>query len=128
MKDKYVAICEQLRATPNSHILKAIDDEPDLFFSDRFILPLNYLGNRGALAILPFLYDNSSLRSLNLQNQGIKSECAMELAELFRYHPGIATIDLSKNRIGNNGGQALIELFEKNENLKVLNVDNNPMD
>ncbi|CAG9321144.1 unnamed protein product [Blepharisma stoltei] len=128
MKEKYVAICEQLRVTPNSSVLKAIEEEPDLFFSDRFALPLNYLGNRGTLAVLPFLYDNSALRSLNLRNQGLKSECAMELAELFRYHPGIASIDLSHNRIGSNGGQSLMELFENNENIKILNVEDNPMD
>jgi hypothetical protein len=125
---QYLEICNLLRATPNSQILKNIEEDPEFFARDRFSLRLNYLGDRGTRAVLPFVAENSSLTYLNLSGQGLKSPAAEDIYELFRYHPCLKTIDLSDNRIGNNGGKALLKLMDENENITNMNIDANPID
>ena len=70
---------------------------------------------------------NSNIHSVNLSGQGVKSDCAKDISEAFKYHTRIHTIDLSNNRIGVQGANALLQLFEKNESLKVLIIDGNPI-
>ena len=121
----YLEICKTLRCTPNSSILSSFTDDPDLFIRERLSLPQNYLGNKGVRSILLLIYKNSNIQNLNLSGQGVHSDCAKDIAEVFEYHSRIHTIDLSNNRIGVQGGNALLRLFERNEAIKVINLEGN---
>lgn len=126
MKDLYLEACGILRITPNTQILEAFEE--DGFMRDRFILPTNYIGDKGARAILPILKENSSLKYLSLEKQGIRTGAALDIAEYFLYHPGILTIDLQHNQIGQKGANELYQMFLKNENLKEIRMEGNPID
>ncbi|OMJ90076.1 hypothetical protein SteCoe_7659 [Stentor coeruleus] len=127
MKEMYLEICKTLRCTPNSAILNSFQEDPDLFIRDRLSLPQNYLGSKGVRSILLLIYKNSNIHNLSLSGQGIKSDCACDIAEAFEYHSRIHTIDLSNNRIGIKGATALLKLFEKNESIKVIHMEGNPI-
>jgi acyl-CoA synthetase (AMP-forming)/AMP-acid ligase II len=127
MKEMYLDICKTLRCTPNSAILESFTEDPEFFLRDRLSLPQNYLGSKGVRSILLLVYKNSNIYNLNLVNQGIRSDCAKDIAEVFEYHSRIHTIDLSNNRIGVQGAKALLQLFEKNEAIKVINLEGNPI-
>lgn len=127
MKEMYFEICKTLKCTPNSAILASFTHDPDLFLRERLSLPENYLGNKGVQSILLFVYKNSNIHSVNLSGQGVKSDCAKDISEAFQYHTRIHTIDLSNNRIGVQGANSLLQLFEKSDSLKVLIMDGNPI-
>ena len=57
--------------------------------------------------------------------QGIHNPATLALAEAFLTHPSLANLDLSRNRIGDRGGRALLHLAESNEALLTLAVDCN---
>jgi hypothetical protein len=127
MKEMYIEICKTLKCTPNSSILSSITEDPEFFTRDRLSLPHNYLGNKGVKSILLLIYKNSNIQNLNLSGQGIRTDCAKDIAEVFQYHSRIHTIDLTNNKIGVQGASALLQLFEKNEGIKVINMENNPI-
>ena len=127
MQDLYLELCRTLRCTPNSAILASFKEDPDLFIRERLSLQQNYLGSRGVRSILLLIYKNSNIQNLDLSGQGIRSDCAKDITEVFAYHSRIHTIDLTKNRIGVQGANALLELFEKNEALKAILMEGNPI-
>lgn len=123
----YLDLCKAMHCTPNSAIMSSFKDDPELFTRERLSLPQNYLGSKGVRSILLLIYKNSNMQNLNLAGQGIRSDCAKDISEVFEYHSRIHTIDLSNNRIGVQGANALLSLFEKNEGLKVINLEGNPL-
>ena len=127
MQEIYLDICKTIRCTPNSAILSAFKEDPDLFIRERLSFQQNYLGNRGVRSILVLIFKNSNIQNLNLSGQGIRSDCAKDIVEAFAYHSRIHTIDLTKNRIGVQGANALLELFEKNEAVKAILMEGNPI-
>jgi hypothetical protein len=127
MKEMYLGICKTLRCTPNSSILNSFNDDPELFMRERLSLSDNYLGTKGVRSILLLVYKNPNIQNLNLSGQGIRTDCAKDIAEVFEYHSRIHTIDLTKNRIGVQGAIDLLKLFEKNEGIKVINMEGNPI-
>jgi hypothetical protein len=127
MKEMYIEICKTLHCTPNSSILSSFSSDPDLFTRDRLNLSSNYLGSKGVRSILLLIYKNSNIHTLILSGQGIRSDCAKDMAEAFEYHSRIHTIDLSNNRIGIQGANALLRLFEKNESIKSIQLEGNPL-
>ena len=50
---------------------------------------------------------------------------ALALCEAFLYHPSLANLDVSRNRVCDKGGKALLQLAEANEPLLTLTVEGN---
>ena len=125
MHSRYVAYCQGLGAMPNSEISKKLEEDEATYMGDRLGLGVNYLGDRGIRAFIPLIRANDHLKYLNLSMQGIHNPATLALAEAFLTHPSLANLDLSRNRIGDRGGRALLHLAESNEALLTLAVDCN---
>ena len=125
MLSRYVAHCQALGATPNSEVKRRVEEDEAAYLGDRLSLGVNYLGDRGLRAFVPLISANDHLKYLNLSMQGIHNPAALALTEAFLGHPSLANLDLSRNRIGEKGGRALLHLAESNEALLTLAVDCN---
>lgn len=125
MLSRYETYCQALGATANSEIRKRVEEDEAAYMGDRLSLGVNYLGDRGVRAFLPLISANNHLKYLNLSMQGIHNPAALALTEAFLSHPSLANLDLSRNRIGDKGGRALLHLAESNEALLTLSVDSN---
>eukprot|EP00359_Climacostomum_virens_P003808 CAMPEP_0204917886 /NCGR_PEP_ID=MMETSP1397-20131031/15600_1 /ASSEMBLY_ACC=CAM_ASM_000891 /TAXON_ID=49980 /ORGANISM="Climacostomum Climacostomum virens, Strain Stock W-24" /LENGTH=192 /DNA_ID=CAMNT_0052090893 /DNA_START=1 /DNA_END=576 /DNA_ORIENTATION=+ len=123
-KAAYIEECHKLSVKPNSAILRALSDE-DGFIIDRFSPHDNYLGDRGMLPLLPILRDKSRLKIIELPKQGLKSNFAIKFAQDFAFHPCLQKVNLEANLIGNKGGEALLSMVERNENIEQLMLNDN---
>ncbi len=84
--------------------------------------------------------NNRSLRELSLSNTNLDDACAGIMAKMLvdsnpcrlctfqGLHLKLAELDMSHNRIGNAGATHLARALEKNDRLRELDLDANPID
>lgn len=85
-------------------------------------LSLNNIGSRGANALAKVLETNTGLLSLNLAFTFIGDEEVIALAKALK-NTNLQKLDLSNNRISDNGLKALLEALKSSRTLKELSLN-----
>jgi len=86
----------------------------------------NSIGNEGAIDLAEMLKVNKSLTRLDLSNNSIGDDGAIALAKMLKVNTSLEWLILSNNSIGDKGAKALAKtLKEVNRSLKCLILSNN---
>ncbi|KAK5809251.1 hypothetical protein F5H01DRAFT_394807 [Linnemannia elongata] len=85
----------------------------------------NLIGFDGAKALAEALKTNKALTTLNLRLNSIGSYGAMALAEALKTNKTLTTLNLVGNSIGSDGAKALAEALKTSKNLTTLNLESN---
>ncbi|KAK3831131.1 MAG: hypothetical protein J3R72DRAFT_425615 [Linnemannia gamsii] len=93
--------------TPSLHCKLSIDVVPGSF------------GGKEIAALAGILKTNSTLVTLDLQNNSIRYDGAKALAEALKTNSTLATLDLQYNWIGGNGAEALAEALKSNSTVTI---------
>jgi Ran GTPase-activating protein (RanGAP) involved in mRNA processing and transport len=72
----------------------------------------NNFGKKGAVEIARVLESNNSLEHLYLMNIDAKTDGGVHIVGALRFNNRLATLDLSKNKIGDKAGPALVDLIK----------------
>src|SRR6185312_5439126 len=92
-------------------------------------LLLDFIGhqirNSGAIILAKILKSNSSLNSLNLQENQIGATGAMALAKALESNSSLISLNLWNNQIGDTGATALAKALESKSSLTSLNLRGN---
>lgn len=83
------------------------------------------LSAQGMEELCAALAENTSIASVNLQNNKISEVSSAPLANLIRSTKTLQKLDLRWNEIGNDGIQALIPALERNQSLVELEIAGN---
>ncbi|KAF9902118.1 hypothetical protein EC991_005258 [Linnemannia zychae] len=85
----------------------------------------NSIGDNGAQALAEALKINSTLTTLSLQDNSIGDNGAQALAEALKTNLTLTALNFQDNSIGDNGAQALAEALKTNSTLTILNLNRN---
>ncbi|KAG0375255.1 hypothetical protein BGX24_009350 [Mortierella sp. AD032] len=85
----------------------------------------NSIGDDGAKALAEALKINSTLTTLNLYSNSIGDDGAKALAEALKMNSALTTLNLYNNSIGDDGAKALAEALKMNSTLTTLDLQNN---
>lgn len=100
----------------------------------------NYIGNRGILALMDVIETNlPNFRSLSLQNQklyntdlsddSVKGNATIDrVVEVFRSHPNVTALDLSKNPVSNYAGRKVLSLTQMNARMCRVDLQDTRID
>ncbi|KAF9948443.1 hypothetical protein BGZ72_009648 [Mortierella alpina] len=83
------------------------------------------VGGKDFTAIAEVLKVNSTLTTLDLQNNNIRDDEAKALAEALKTNWTVATLNLENNSIGSDGAKALAGSLKTNSTVTTLNLANN---
>lgn len=123
LSEQYKAICAELKAKPNSAVVKQLADVADASTFTAWDLSTNVVGTKGATAVAVLAKTAMpSLEELNLAGNNLTSPVTEELYKNLVDHPALRKLDLSDNDI-RLGGPALVELVKKNKRLTDVNVN-----
>mmetsp|Transcript_14583 Transcript_14583/g.18887 ORF Transcript_14583/g.18887 Transcript_14583/m.18887 type:complete len:197 (-) Transcript_14583:1657-2247(-) len=91
----------------------------------------NNIGNKGAQMLVLALNSNESLKSLSMAGNNLGDTFAKTMASVLRQKEetarGLRHLNLSNNRIGIRGGDALADFLETNETITSLNLSWNSL-
>lgn len=125
LADLYRCACASYNVTPNRIVEKQLPEMCD----GRAHLELRtldcsgtYLGNNGCAALIPVVAACQRLSYLFLPKCGLKASAAKELVSCLAAHPGIYSVDLSRNDLGTTVGMALLQLVRVHRRVFHLNV------
>ncbi|KAA6399841.1 MAG: putative Protein NLRC3 [Streblomastix strix] len=84
----------------------------------------NNIGNEGLKAILQAFQNNrrSRIKELDIHNNGIDDDGAIQLAEFLERNPVLSNVNIRFNQIGERGGVAIAHTFERNTHLKTIDM------
>lgn len=119
-EERYRAACASLGVKCQEELCEALRRGGRSFRLQKH----QYLGNRGAQALLPGLSELQELRHLDLAGQGLGNEAAVCLAQQL---PGqLRELDLSRNQISEKGAQQLLAHIRHHPTLVRVSLDENP--
>jgi len=91
-------------------------------------LSYNNLDDAGVATIARLLRFNKSLKQLDLEGNNISPDGAAKITEVLIEEDaagaGLEVLNMSHNAIGEGGGQAMAEMLEVNQSLRVLDLGN----
>ncbi|KAG0333864.1 hypothetical protein BG000_008833 [Podila horticola] len=85
----------------------------------------NLIGVHGGMALSEALKTNTTLFSLELAGNKIRENRALALSEVLKTNSTLTTLNLKSNQFGDNGGQMLAEALKTNSTLTTLNLRHN---
>jgi hypothetical protein len=125
----YLYYCKQYDTKPKPQVRLALPDNPNEFNMEDLILnETTLIGNRGLLPVLEVVRLNTKMKCLSVIGNGIKNTGVEWLVHMALDHPGLASIDLSDNRITNAAGTVLNYLAQRNPRIIDLNISNTRID
>ncbi|KAJ5072296.1 tnf receptor associated factor [Anaeramoeba ignava] len=69
--------------------------------------------------------NNTSLKYLNMTQNYVRDDTALEFARILDNNSSLITLNLSANLIRKKGGEALVKAFQKSQSLCELNISSN---
>eukprot|EP00667_Euglena_gracilis_P000238 EG_transcript_238 len=116
---RYVQLCKKCGCKPNSKLLEMFDQimPAEESFVDQLDLSHNYLGHSGLSATIDLLATLPGLRHLNLSLCDVQSEHIAALQRVAAGHPGLRSLDLSRNPLSVASCRAIVEMLNTNPNL-----------
>jgi len=88
--------------------------------SRAFDLPIESLRDIEAIVIAALLKNNSSLTSLNIQDNIVGDNGVSAIINILYTNTGLRRIDLSCNRISHHGAVSIAEILNCNQTLQTL--------
>lgn len=133
---EYQSTCELLGASQNSNILARLSSREAPIPRSKLLcgtapnqqkisLHDTYLGERGFIALLPFLDMNTKWTELDASNNGLRNEAVLHLVDLLmqpQHANRCIRLDLSRNPISDTAALALMELVNKRMGIQEINL------
>ncbi|KAF9342197.1 hypothetical protein BGX26_008085, partial [Mortierella sp. AD094] len=119
---RHLGICGNLQALVDADMVKLqllISLAPNL---SSLSLEKNM---KWSLALSAALKTDTTLTTLNLQNNSIESNGVQALSEALKTNSTLTTLNLERNSIGDSGAQVLSEALKTNSTLTTLNLGGN---
>eukprot|EP01006_Ploeotia_vitrea_P054824 TRINITY_DN67927_c3_g3_i1.p1 TRINITY_DN67927_c3_g3~~TRINITY_DN67927_c3_g3_i1.p1 ORF type:complete len:555 (+),score=78.87 TRINITY_DN67927_c3_g3_i1:47-1711(+) len=125
VQDIYKEMCKRLEIRVNPKVLTILSPvAADFDVMDEINVSKNYIGPRGALALLPVLAVCSKLVSLNLQGNSLDDDTGLKLVRVLAAHNSKLTeLNLSHNDVGFATGKALLTLTKRNVQLRQIDLE-----
>ena len=122
--DLYLESCKKRNASPNSTV-KSLLADPQFTFSsvERIDVARNYLGDRGASALLDVIKECDNIRMLNLSNNGLHNRGMTEVRSALKGLKFLSELDISRNSVSENGAKEIIALLNENTSITTVNYD-----
>jgi len=95
------------------------------YFLKYLYLPLQDLGDQGAMIVADILKSSSCLLVLNLSSNRICFKGAIAIAEALSENQKLALLNIDNNNIQDQGCKVILESLQKNKTLKWLNMNFN---
>lgn len=122
LRSNYLNHCQSLDIKPNSQL---IDELVDATMEQTTIdISQNYLGRNGFRAFLDVLSSCPKLKNLVLQDNGLDNDAVVALCRVIVAHPALSILDLSGNPLSLAGGQAILDMVQKNNQIINLDISN----
>eukprot|EP00667_Euglena_gracilis_P002358 EG_transcript_2358 len=116
---KYETICSRRGVKCNSGLLKQLLAE----VPSSIDLGHNFVGAKGALAVVELVKTMPSVTALNLSGNSLDNDSIHALVKELRDHPALTSLDLSENPISVVAGQTLVKFVTQNPRIVKLNVE-----
>ncbi|XP_033106713.1 leucine-rich repeat-containing protein 74A-like isoform X2 [Anneissia japonica] len=117
-KKVYQQTCADLGVIPVSHFMRHMR-------SPKVVMKHHGLGPIGAKAIAIPLVTNTSVLTLDLEDNWIESDGAIYIADMMKENCYIADLNMSENKIGSKGAPAMCEMMHDNQSLRKVNLSGN---
>ncbi|PIK52516.1 hypothetical protein BSL78_10614 [Apostichopus japonicus] len=117
-KNMYLKACKDIGVVPASTFLRHIS-------SPVVNMKHHGLGPKGAKAISMALVTNTSVTTLDLEDNWIEGDGGAYVAEMLKENCYIASLDMSENKLRSKGAKAIGEMLQQNTCLKKLQLRGN---
>ncbi|XP_071961893.1 uncharacterized protein [Antedon mediterranea] len=117
-KKVYQQACTDLGVIPVSHFMRHMQ-------SSKVVMKHHGLGPTGAKAIAIPLVTNTTILTLDLEDNWIESDGAIYIADMMKENCYIAHLNLSENKIGSKGAPAMCEMLHDNQSLRKVILSGN---
>ncbi|XP_072030834.1 uncharacterized protein [Amphiura filiformis] len=117
-KNVYMQACKEAGVVPVSHILRHIT-------TNKIIMKHHGLGPAGAKAIAVPLVTNTTVLTLDLEDNWIEGDGASYLADMLKENCYISDLNLAENRMGSKGAKAMSDMLVDNTSIRKLNLAGN---
>ncbi|XP_072170556.1 uncharacterized protein [Diadema setosum] len=114
----YVQACRDIGVVPASHFLRHMT-------SPRISMKHHGLGPQGAKAIAVALVTNTTVLTLDLEDNWIEGDGGVYIADMLKENCYINDLNLAENKIGTKGAKAIGEMLLDNTNLRRVNLSGN---
>ncbi|XP_071785954.1 uncharacterized protein [Asterias amurensis] len=117
-KRAYIQACKEIGVVPVSHFLRHIT-------TNRIVMKHHGLGPQGAKAIAIPLVTNTTVLTLDLEDNWIEGTGAAYIADMLKENCYISELNLAGNKIRSKGAIVTGEMLFDNTSIKKINVAGN---
>nr|XP_054757944.1 leucine-rich repeat-containing protein 74A-like [Lytechinus pictus] len=114
----YKKACLDIGVVPASHFLRHMT-------TSRVSMKHHGVGPQGAKAIAVALVANTTVLTLDLEDNWIEGEGGVYIADMLKENCYISDLNLAENKIGSKGAKAMGEMLLDNTNLRRVNLSGN---
>ncbi|KAJ8279270.1 hypothetical protein COCON_G00063360 [Conger conger] len=132
IKERYSAICSELQLRTNPYILQVLEgtegQTKEILIKvtgNNRLLPVQKLTDEDALALCKTIFNNVSVKAIDLRYNGISDEGAKHLADLLQEDVSVRSLNLMCNDIKTDGAKLLGKCLQLNKTLKTLRMTGN---
>lgn len=117
-KRVYSQACKDIGVVPVSHFIRHIT-------TNKIIMKHHGLGPLGAKAIAIPLVTNTTVLTLDLEDNWIEGDGAAYLADMLKENCYISDLNLAENKMGSKGAKVMSEMLIDNTSVRKLNLSGN---
>ncbi|XP_064622535.1 leucine-rich repeat-containing protein 74A-like, partial [Lineus longissimus] len=114
-KNIYLETCNEMGVVPASYFIRHMNDTT-------LVMKHHGLGAHGAKAIAVPLCTNTTVLSLDLEDNSLEAEGAHCIADMLRDNCYITELNVSRNYIASDGARAICDMLPTNRTLAKLNM------
>eukprot|EP00756_Hemistasia_phaeocysticola_P028325 Hpha_TRINITY_DN16169_c1_g8::TRINITY_DN16169_c1_g8_i1::g.4825::m.4825 len=122
-RDVYVALCKELKLRVNSNLVGVLPTTPDEFSIESLDLSTNMVGPRGVVPVIEIARLSPKLKKVDFRDNYLDNPSVRAISLGLKNHPGLESIDFSRNPISWTAGMAILELVTNNTMIQEVGLE-----
>nr|CCC53506.1 conserved hypothetical protein [Trypanosoma vivax Y486] len=123
LRNIYARSCKDVGIKPNEHIMQQLSPVAGSDWIQKMRVldfSITYLGGKGCAALAPVIALCTATTHILLRGVGLTADSAMPLLAVFRSHPSLTWLDLSRNRLNDDVGRRILATLFDNQNIRFI--------